>query len=248
MFQPIVGSRARFEVVDQLTMAIMSGRFQPGERLPTVDELARLMGVSKPTIGEALRLLADEGVVEVRRGANGGVVVLSSAVPPSLLKLSRHRRGRTLGEVAEARRPIEIALVRLAAVRATEDDYAEMELANEFLSSSRSDPSAWGQANTLFHARIGRAAKNELLAYIQYEILQELVLLVEGWAERYSDPERTIREHRDTLAALRTRDPDKAEAAMDEQLREFEELAPGFDRARATGDQDGRRSGRRARH
>jgi GntR family transcriptional regulator, transcriptional repressor for pyruvate dehydrogenase complex len=234
LFQPIIGSRAMLEVADQLTMAIMSGRYQQGERLPTVDELAKTMHVSKPTIGEAVRLLAEEGVVEARRGANGGIVVLSSAIPASLLKLTRHRHGRTLGEVVEARRPIEIELARLAAVRATDRDYQELELANKFLVESRGKHDEWAQANNVFHACIGRAARNQPLAHFQYELLQELALLVEGYSEGYADPDRTIREHRDTLAALRTGDPDLAEAAMDEHLRELEELAPAFDSARAS--------------
>jgi GntR family transcriptional repressor for pyruvate dehydrogenase complex len=231
VFQPILGSRAMLEVADQLTMAIMGGYFREGERLPTVDKLATAMRVSKPTVGEAVRLLAEEGVLEARRGATGGIIVTSSVIPVPLLTLTRRQRGRTLGEVVEARRPIELQLARFAAVRATDEDFEALEAANEYLIASRGDDAQWAQANNLFHIHIGRAARTELLASFQFVILQELALLLDGYSDEYADADRTIREHVSSLEALRTRDPDRAEATMDEHLREFEELAPRFDQA-----------------
>jgi GntR family transcriptional regulator, transcriptional repressor for pyruvate dehydrogenase complex len=222
------GSRSALEVADQIVFAIASGVYQEGERLPTVDRLADLMSVSKPTIGEAVRVLADEKVIETRRGANGGTVVLTSDIPLKLLKLSRPRRARTLSELCEARRPVEIALVRLAAQRATEDDFRQLEVANEMLVAA-GNPGDWAHANNLFHYGIGRAARNPHLAFFQREVLEELAILLDAYDERFMVRERTIQEHHDTLAALRTRDPDVAERAMDEQLREFEALAPKFD-------------------
>lgn len=229
VFQPVTGSRSALEVADQLVYAIASGIYPEGTRLPTVERLADLMRVSRPTIGEAVRLLADGRVVEPRRGANGGIVVLTSDIPLGLLKLTRPRRARTLTDLCEARRPVEVALVRLAAQRATEDDFRQLEAANELLITAKTRRK-WARANNLFHYGIGRAARNPHLAFFQREILEELAILLEGYDARYADRTRTIREHEDTLAALRTGDPSVAERAMDEQLREFEALAPKFDR------------------
>lgn len=233
VFQPVTGSRSALEVADQIVFAIASGIYPEGERLPTVERLAELMRVSKPTIGEAVRLLADAKVVEPRRGANGGTVVLTSDIPLKLLKLSRPRRARTLSELCEARRPVEIALVRLAAQRATDADFRQLELANEMLLTAK-NRREWARANNLFHYGIGRAARNQHLAFFQREVLEELAILLDGYDERYAARERTIHEHHETLEALRTGDPDVAERAMDEQLREFEELAPKFDRQLST--------------
>jgi GntR family transcriptional repressor for pyruvate dehydrogenase complex len=229
VFQPIAGSRSALEVADQLVYAIASGAYPEGTRLPTVERLAELMRVSKPTIGEAVRLLAEAKVIEPRRGANGGTVVMTADIPLKLLKLSRPRRARTLSELCEARRPVEIALVRLAAQRATDADFKQLEFANQLLVAATT-ASEWARANNLFHYGIGWAAHNQHLAFFQREILEELAILLDGYDERYAVRERTIKEHEDTLAALRRRDPDVAERAMDEQLREFEELAPRFDR------------------
>ena len=54
-------------VVDQIRRAIGTGRYLPGERLPAERELARQLGVSRTTVREALKILQDEGLIEIRR-------------------------------------------------------------------------------------------------------------------------------------------------------------------------------------
>ena len=224
-FRPIVGSRAALEVVDQITFAILSGAFAEGDRLPTIAELAAVMQVSRPVVGEAVKILADVGVVNVQRGKiTGGITVASAAIPPEVMKLSRQRRGSSLAQVVEARRPIEVEIARLAALRASERDFADMEQINERLIDSQGDPDRWREAHNAFHYALGRAAGNDMLAFFQHEILEDLALLLDNFDERYMEPERTIREHQETLDALRTRDPVVASHAMSAHLVEFELL------------------------
>src|SRR3954471_8991390 len=72
-FHSITNTPAHEEVVEQITFAVLSGAYRPGERLPNIEALARLMGVSKPVVGEALKVLAGASVVRALRGVNGGV-------------------------------------------------------------------------------------------------------------------------------------------------------------------------------
>jgi GntR family transcriptional repressor for pyruvate dehydrogenase complex len=181
-------------------------------------------------VGDAIRLLRDAGVVEVRRGNQGGVKVLTADIPAAVTKLSRPRRATSLTPVVEARRPIEIAVVRLAAVRATDDDFEDLERANAKLLLARGDPGPWREAHNAFHYTLGRAARNDVLAHFQHEILEEIALTLDGLSERFMDPDRTIREHRETLTALRTRDPEIAGEVMHQHLLEFEDLAERLDR------------------
>src|SRR5262245_10684111 len=67
-FYPVSLNKAANEVVEQITFVIRSGAVAPGERLPQIDELSETMQVSKPVIGEALRILSDAGIVETKRG------------------------------------------------------------------------------------------------------------------------------------------------------------------------------------
>jgi GntR family transcriptional regulator, transcriptional repressor for pyruvate dehydrogenase complex len=232
-FRPIKALKAALEAVDQLTFSIVSGWYEVGDRLPTIPELSKAMNVSPPVIGEAIHILSDAGVLEIRRGNQGGITVKSGEIPLSVTKRIRPRRvATTLMSVVEARRPVEIAIVRLAAVRATEEDFEYLERTNAKLVLSKGNPKPWIQAHNAFHYAMARAAGNTVLVHIQHELLDEMALILHNFDERFMEPDRTIREHHETLAALRTRDPDVAEAAMHQHLIEFEELADRFDEAK----------------
>lgn len=229
-FHPIEGPKASIEVVDQISAAISSGRFLPGSRLPNIDELARAMDVSRPTVGDALRMLAKAGVIETRRGNSGGVLVTSSIVPPRVLRLSRPRVAHTLSALVEARRAVEMELALLACLRATDDDFAEMERSVEMLRASVGDPRHWVQANNLFHYAIGRAARSPVLSQFQHEVIREMTDLLDGWnAEYYAGADRVIGMHESTLEALRSRDLARVREAMADHLHDAETVAPTID-------------------
>jgi DNA-binding FadR family transcriptional regulator len=230
-FHPISGPKASAEVVDQIIHAISSGRFLPGSRLPNIDELARLTNVSRPTVGDALRVLAKGGVIETRRGNTGGVLVNSSFVPPRLLRLSWRRGVHTLSALVEARRPVEMELALLAGQRATDQDFADLKKAVEMLKESVGDTRRWVQANNLFHYTVGRAARSPVLSQFQHEVIQEMTVVLDGWnADYYSGPDRVIEMHETTLEALQSRDPDRIREAMADHLNDAETIAPDLDR------------------
>lgn len=229
-FHPIRGPKASAEVVEQITAAISSGRFLPGSRLPNIDALARTMEVSRPTVGDALRMLAEAGVIETRRGNSGGVVVTSSLIPPRILGVARRRVAHTLPALVEARRAVEMELAMLACQRATEEDFLEMERSIDMLKRSVGRPREWVQANNLFHYAVGRAARSPLLAAFQHEVIREMTVLLDGWnAEYYSGADRVIGMHETTLAALRSRDLALVREAMADHLHDAETVAPSIE-------------------
>jgi GntR family transcriptional repressor for pyruvate dehydrogenase complex len=85
MFTPVHTRRTFEEAVEQIAEAIRSGDLHPGDRLPSERLLAEQMAISRPTLREATRLLADSGVIEVRPGAGGGMFVATSTVPFDLI-------------------------------------------------------------------------------------------------------------------------------------------------------------------
>ena len=106
-------------VVEQLRIDILSGRREVGSKLPRESDLARLFGVSRTAIREALRVLELQGLVHVYHGYGGGMFVkalddrpLADAFRTSL------QAGRTsIGDVYEARLVLEPMLTRLAIER-----------------------------------------------------------------------------------------------------------------------------------
>jgi GntR family transcriptional repressor for pyruvate dehydrogenase complex len=225
-FHPITNTRAHEEVVEQITFAILSGAYNPGERLPNIEALARGMGVSKPVVGEALKVLAGASVLRALRGVNGGVVVETNEVPERIMAIAGPLRHFELAEIVEARRPIELQIALMAAERATEEDFSAMEECIERLRSHRDGELALRtRFDHQFHYTMGRAARNSALALYQHQILEYLFVRMRAYFSEVEDVELVIALHEDTLAALRTRHVGKITRAIDAHMRPLEEVA-----------------------
>jgi GntR family transcriptional repressor for pyruvate dehydrogenase complex len=219
IFRPVVDSRAHEHVIDQITFGIRAGFFKVGQRLPPIGELATQFGVSRPTVGEAVRLLAANGVVESKRGVTGGVTVVSDDVPTALLGLVPERRQTDLRELLEARRAVEMEIALLAGRRADAADLTSMEESIERLvQSADGEPRVRLHFDHLFHYAMGRAARSDLLAYYQHQILNQLVFLLPDYFAGEEDPHVVVAIHRRTLEALVAGEEETIARVMDEHL------------------------------
>ena len=102
-FKPIQPKKVSTQIADQIRDSILAGEFSPGDKLPPERELAEMFGVSRPSVREALNILATAGLVMSYQG--GGTVVLSlvdAGQGGSLSELIRSQQERAL-EVIEVR-------------------------------------------------------------------------------------------------------------------------------------------------
>jgi DNA-binding FadR family transcriptional regulator len=226
VFRPISGSRSHERVVDQIIFAIRSGAFELGARLPSVEEMAEQMQVSRPTVGLAVRLLSEHGVVEARRGVKGGVIVVDDDIPTPLLRLTDGRREPSLRELLEARRPVEMELARLAGERADEADLDDMrESIAQLEARTEGDAEMRLHFDHFFHYAMGRAARSDLLAHYQHQILKGITLVLHDYFVYEEDPTLVIDLHARTLDAIRRRDRTVIDRVMDEHLAYLERVA-----------------------
>lgn len=224
-FQPITDPRVHQRVVDQITFAIRSGAYGVGERLPSVEQMARDMAVSKPTVGEAIRVLAGRGVVESRRGVNGGVTVVDDNIPITLLQLADGHSEPSLRELLEARRPVEMQIARLAAERADSTDIEAMEDSiAKLVAHVGGDGESRLHFDHFFHYAMGRAARSELLAYYQHQILQGITVLLHDFFVTQENPETVVDLHRRTLEAIKGGSREEVDRVMDEHLAYLERV------------------------
>lgn len=214
----IDAARAHEEVVDQIVYAIRSGLLQNGDRLPTIEELADATSVSKPVVGEAVRVLREHGVVASKRGVQGGVTVITDDVPMDLLPARGWRRA-ALTELVEARRPIETMLSILAGERATEDDLADMRQTIDLLEDAARRPDAsFLRFDHRFHYQVGRAARSEMLAFYQHRILSAIAVALDEYGLFHEDRDLVISTHKEMLSAIEARDPERIRKAADKHF------------------------------
>ena len=235
-FHKIPQKRAHHEVIDQIMFGVRSGLIRPGEQLPTIETLANLTGVSKPVVGEAIRVLREHGVVSTKRGVLGGVTIVHDDIPADLLRVTSCWRHATLTELVEVRRPIEEELALLAGVRGTSDDFDAMRESIDLLKlaiHNRSDGS-FLRYDHRFHYQVGLAAGSEMLAFYQHRVLSESAAALLEYDLFHEIPELVISTHEAMLDAIQSRDPVAIRDATDWHWRTSSGAFAGVDDIDAT--------------
>ena len=206
--EPLVTSNLATLAFKRLEQAIMQGDLKPGERLSETG-LARRFGISRGPLREAIGQL--EGRKLVQRVANQGarVVSLSNA---------------ELFDLMAIRESLEGMACRLAAVRMSDEEMSSLgdmlagHAGNQAVISGRGYFQGTGDRD--FHARIVRASGNtRLVQMLDIDLYSLLRLYRQRLSMRPGRPPQALAEHREILDALRSRDPDQAEAAMRTHIR-----------------------------
>ena len=232
-------------IAAELEEEILERRLGAGARFALRTELIDRFGVSANAMNEALRILRERAVIEVRPGVQGGVFV---SQPPPQLRLGVIDvwfRGLLVDavELFEARTMLEDSFASVAAERATPEDCRDLDWAVESLRDNRADPRGYLEANMRFHGTIARAARVPVLA----GMYESIVTLVRGTLVRaeFAGPQaakvidENIVVHARIAAAIRTRDHETLAAAIRDHRTDLVRLAdpsrsPGRTRTRPT--------------
>jgi len=214
-------------VVEQILAAIERGEYKQGDKLPPERTIAQQMNVSRNCVREALSALQIAHVLESRVGAGTYVKNPAGAKVDIGQVIGLAKDSKDLLEIWEARKEIEIVLVKLAIDRATSDDLANIaSYIEEMRAAVRAeDPQEYLAANERFHLSIADSADNlplrsalqALHGFTNRELLDEVNIgyVVEGM-------EKSLREHEDILNAIRNRDEQAGAKAMQVHFRELE--------------------------
>jgi len=208
------------EVVGHLREMIQRGELRAGDRLPAERDLAKLLGVSRPTLRAGIRSLAALGVLQSRQGA--GTFVVDTNGSPSLdsspLRLMAALRGFTVAEMFEARRSIEMVMAGLAAERATGDQMASMaeELAGMY--ASLDEPEQYLVHDMHFHQMVAAASGNRILTALMNMVATTLFDVRSKTVRRARDLKESAEMHRQIYRAIRDRNPEASRDAMRDHL------------------------------
>ncbi|GAA3123106.1 FadR/GntR family transcriptional regulator [Streptosporangium carneum] len=193
-------------------------RWKAGERLPSEVRLAEELGVGRSSVREAIRLLARDGLVDVRHGSGTFVTDLSPVTEeePDVRRLLRRAR---LLEAYEVRRALEVEAARLAAQRIRPEDVERLRARlRDRQERSCGEPSAFVDADLEFHRAIVELSGNDVLVglfTLVRPVLREA--LIEMVAHETALPDVSCA-HADVLEALARGDAEAAIAATVDNL------------------------------
>jgi len=226
-FRPIRLRSAADEVLAVLVDAIRGGLYGPGDALPRERDLAAQLEVSRTVVREAVAALRHAGILTVRRGNTGGIVVNdTSNLSQVLVRIAGPTRF-ALRSILEVRRGLELQSAVLAAERATDAELERLELQVEMLPELVGHDRAFYEADVRFHLGLGEASHNDLLAALIRDTFNRLAVIREQFPHAHVDFASAITNQRRLLGGVRSRDPRRAAAIMDEHLCAFERVMLG---------------------
>ncbi|HJS52770.1 MAG TPA: FadR/GntR family transcriptional regulator [Pyrinomonadaceae bacterium] len=215
------GSTAE-EVAARLRDMIHSGELGAGDRLPPERDLAKLLGVSRPTLRAGIRSLSTVGILQSKQGA--GTFVAERDESPTLdsssLRMLSALHGFTSDEMFEARLALEMSIAGLAARRATSEHMTRLAEEIAGMYASLNNPEQYLVHDMQFHQTIAAASDNRILTSLMNMIATILFDSRSKTVHRALDLKQSAEQHHDIYRAIRERDVDGAEQAMHDHLIE----------------------------
>ncbi|MDR1315775.1 MAG: FadR family transcriptional regulator [Spirochaetales bacterium] len=224
---PVRRSRVRDQVFDQFQEQVIKGVWKPGEKLPSENELAASLGVSRVSIREGLQRLVTLGLLETRHGEGTFVKEITPDLYLNALFPALVLEHTSAFHVLEYRRSMDTGAVALAVQRATGADIAELERILNVMKGCSSDPGRFAEADLDFHLAVAKAAKNPIFIKVNSIIKSTLSASMTGIVQALG-PRDGLLYHKKILDAIRARDTKEAVRLMDEHVvRTIERLQAG---------------------
>lgn len=142
------------------------GEYAPGDRLPSQRELAAMLGVSRVSVREGLRVLVDEGYIRVSRGSAGGAFVTELTQPAESWRRRLRSQLGELDDLVDFRIAVESRIAYLAAMRSSRTDLNRLRAAIRLMRAIDNEATghlAFRLADAEFHSALARGARNERL-------------------------------------------------------------------------------------
>ena len=219
-----IQSKRLFEkIAEQIKMLISSGEFKEGSKLPPERDLALQLGVSRPTVREAMIALELSGLVEVRVGS--GIFVISSQ-PKLVLTQNSKIKGPSPSELLEARLMVEPINAALAAERFRPELLDDLEAT---IDQQIVENAIGADADRRFHIIIAEATGNRALVEITMYLWEQMQsshmwnLLIEH-AQLQGLYPIILDDHRSLINALSQRDSESARSIMETHLEHAKEI------------------------
>lgn len=208
------------EVVLRLREMIQHGELNSGDRLPPERDLAKFLGVSRPTLRAGIRSMVAVGALQSKQGA--GTFVVEADESPTLdgnaLRMMVALNGFTSAEIFEARIALEMSIAGFAAERRTGDQLATMSEEITGMFASLEEPEQFLIHDMQFHQTVAAASGNRILTALMNMIAKILFEVRSKTVKHATDLKESAEMHRHIYRAIRQQNSDAARQAMREHL------------------------------
>lgn len=230
MFKAVKQNRAYQDVVEQIQEAIIGGTLKPGSQLPAERELKEQFGVSRGTLREALRVLEQKGLIEIRTGVSGGSIIRevnSEQLSENLGFLIRHR-SVSLKDLAEFREGMEGSVAALAAQRTGEKEAALLAglvaEAGAYLKEGRKGWDNFIRTDEKLHMALARISGNQLFITVLESVYFNIHTYYENYLPRGKQLlEENFNDLREIVAAVAAGNAERARELARSHVRRFNE-------------------------
>ena len=220
MFQTAKQTKVFQDVVAQIQEAILDGRLKTGDTLPSERQLKDMFNISRGTLREALRVLEQKGLIEIKLGVGGGSVVKdvnADQVSESLALLIRSQKV-SLNHLAEFREDVEGIIAAHAAKRCTEADISQLrellKKARKCLDQGTSQRDAFIEIDKQIHMTLAAVSQNPIYISVLHSVHEN----IHRYYEKYlSVAERELHENYEDLCDL----VDRVEKGQADEAREL---------------------------
>ena len=194
------------ETIEIIKQMIIRGELTAGQRLPAERDLAVQLGVSRPSLREAIRALIALNILESRHGEGTFVSSLEPELLSEPIDFVLQVNGDALFSLFEARRVLEAAVAALAAERATDLELAELDEFVKQGSNKVGDPEEFIEHDVEFHARLRSAARSPVLSSLLSSVSTLSLASRRLTAQDAGTRARAHSDHRAMVKALKARD------------------------------------------
>jgi GntR family transcriptional repressor for pyruvate dehydrogenase complex len=199
---------------------IHNGELVSGDKLPPERDLAKTLGVSRPTLRAGIRTLSAVGILQSRQGA--GTFVADAQESPMLdsssLRMLSALHGFSSDEMFEARLALEMSIAGLAAGRATAEQMTLLAEEIAGMYASLNEPEQYLIHDMRFHQTVAAASGNRILTSLMNMVAAILFDSRSKTVKRAKDLKESAEQHHNIYRAMRDRDSEAARKAMYDHL------------------------------
>lgn len=207
-------------IADTLERMILDDSLKVGERLPSETTMAENFGVSRNIIREAMKILKERHLVELRNGDGARVVKPNADSLNEVIRRMVAMGSISLGEVYEIRRSLEVAAAGLAAHRATPEQIANLYSIVDEMARNKENKEEWIRLDLHYHAELAKSSGNPLFYEFIKPLSSALEIIFDKGRQAPGALEKSIVMHTEITRAIEVHDVALAEEKMREHLRQ----------------------------